>query len=159
MNKLLNKGFTLIELIVTIAIIAVLSAVVLFSVTQYISKSKDANLSASLAILIPAGEAYYNANNNSYGNFCDPTNPGGSTFKNILSQMPTNTSGICYSSAVLSGTNPAGVCCNVQAALGQYWAACAKKFADATMAWCVDSRGVKKDISIGSCSSGIISCN
>ena len=40
MNK--QKGFTIIELIVVIAIIAILASIVLVNVTQYINKAKDA---------------------------------------------------------------------------------------------------------------------
>ena len=36
-----GEGFTLIELIVTIAIISILSVIILYSVTQYIGKGKD----------------------------------------------------------------------------------------------------------------------
>ena len=64
-----NKGFTLIELIIVIVIIAILSAVILFSITQYINKGKDSNISANLAVLIPAGEVYYNSYNSTYKDF------------------------------------------------------------------------------------------
>ncbi|MFA6190150.1 MAG: prepilin-type N-terminal cleavage/methylation domain-containing protein [Candidatus Staskawiczbacteria bacterium] len=43
-----SKGFTIIELIVVIAIIAVLAGIVLVNVTQYINKSKDAAIKANL---------------------------------------------------------------------------------------------------------------
>lgn len=42
------KGFTIIELIVVIAIIAILASVVMVNVTQYINKSKDASIKANM---------------------------------------------------------------------------------------------------------------
>ena len=137
--KLLSKGFTLIELVVVIAIIAVLSGVILFSVTQYISKGKDSNIAGNLVVLIPAGEVYYNANN-SYDGFCDS-----SVATNAIHQMPPNASGACASEE-----NAAGVCCNV-ATGGKEWAACATEFADSGSAYCVDSRGIKKEIPVNCC--------
>jgi len=121
-------GFTLIELIVTVAIIAVLSGVILFSVTQYIAKGKDSNIAGNLAILIPAGEVWYNGGG-SYQGFCEPgTN---SVIKNVVSQMPLGTDFHCH----VERYNKA-------------WAACAIKFSDPTTAFCVDSRGMKEDIEI-----------
>ena len=48
MQKINKKGFTIIELIVVIAIIAVLAGIVLVNVTQYINKGKDAAIQTSL---------------------------------------------------------------------------------------------------------------
>ncbi len=153
----MKNGFTLIELIVVIAIIAVLSTVILFSVNIYINKGKDSNVSGSLAILVPAGEVYYNGFPNAYGGvvegatetFCES-----SIVENTISQMPVNLESSCYSES-----NPAGVCCYVESQYFQAWAACALKFADTEKAYCVDSRGVRKEIPVGSCHASITSCS
>lgn len=141
----MKNGFTLIELIVVIAITAVLSGIILFGITLYINKGKDSNISGNLAVLIPAGEVFYNATN-TYAGFCDS-----SVVKNAIEQMPENSFENCPS-------NKAGVCCNV-AVGGQAWAACAKRFASSS-AYCVDSRGVKIDtLNVGACASGLTQCN
>ena len=159
--NLKNSGFTLIELVITITIVGVLSGVILFATTQYINKGKDSNISANLSILIPAGEVYYTNNGNSYGNgsfngFCDVDESN--VLKNSISQMPqrisASTNGDCWDSQ----KNASGVCCNV-AEDGQSWAACAQEFTDPNSAWCVDSRGVKKQIPIGDCTALIESCH
>jgi len=141
-----NEGFTLIELIVVIAIIAVLSGIIMFSITQYISKGKDSNMKSNLAVLVLAGETYYSGNNNSYQDFCNPDI--NSAVKNAVSQMPPNPNGAC-----------AGLCCSVDEITGNEWAACATEFADPTTAYCVDSRGVKKEICNSSCVASITSCD
>jgi len=131
-----NLGFTLIELLVTIAIIAVISSIILFSIMQYINKSKDTNVIGNLAVLVSAGEVYYNSNHD-YANFCTS-----GVVTNAILQMPENPG--CG--------NRAGLCCNVHAE-GEEWAACAKLFSNAgDNAYCVDSRGVKKTIDSGECS-------
>lgn len=135
-----EKAFTLIELIVVITIIAILSGVILFSVTQYINKSKDSNISANLAILIPAGEVYYNGTDNSYLNFCTST-----VAQNAISQMPVNPDPNVGAGCV------DGFCCKTDSINNQSWAACVKEFTNPDMAYCVDSRGVKKDIVNGDC--------
>ena len=146
-----GAGFTLIELAVVIAIIAILYGIILFSVTQYMNKSKDSNISANLAVLIPAGEVFYNGNNNSYQNFCSSN-----VVSNVKAQMPVNPSSNCYNSS----TNPKGVCCYVPSTnYYQAWAACAREFADSSKAYCVDSRGIKKEILNSSCTNAIASCN
>jgi prepilin-type N-terminal cleavage/methylation domain-containing protein len=150
-----EKGFTLIELLVVVAIIVVLSGIILFSVTQYIARSKDSNISANLAVLIPAGEIYYNANNASlgtgYAGFCDLSN---SVITNAIKQMPVNSSSAsCYNGT----TNPAALCCGIAGA-NDAWAACVPEFASPDYAYCVDSRGVKMEIGINACTSSITIC-
>ena len=144
-----KKGFTLIELLVTITIIAVLSSVVLFSVTQYINRSKDANISANLAILVPAGEVYYSANGSSgYNDFCNPTRD---FIKNAINEIPLRSDG-----EIVCG-NSKGFCCGVDV-LNQSWATCVQLFTDGNTAFCVDSRGIKKIICNTDCTSTITKC-
>jgi len=143
----MNKGFTLIEIIVVIAIISILSGIILFSVTQYINKGKDSNIAGNLAVLVPAGEAYYNARPNSYEGFCES-----SVVNNAKTQMPDNPSGSC-------SDNPKGVCCHVEDPYFQAWAACAPEFTDSSSAYCVDSRGMKKHIGLSSCTANITKCD
>jgi prepilin-type N-terminal cleavage/methylation domain-containing protein len=64
-----QKGFTIIELIVVIAIIAVLAGVVLVNVTQYITKGRDAAAKGNLATMLTNGVVYYDTKGN-YNNFC-----------------------------------------------------------------------------------------
>jgi prepilin-type N-terminal cleavage/methylation domain-containing protein len=135
----MNKGFTLIELIVVIAIIAVLSGVILFSITQYISKGKDSNVSGNLAVLVPAGEVFYNGNGNSYRGFCTSN-----VANNAFSQMPPSTVHNCAEDSTNNSY--------------QAWAACAREFTNSSLAFCVDSRGVKKEIDNNSCKSSLTQC-
>jgi prepilin-type N-terminal cleavage/methylation domain-containing protein len=154
----MNKGFTLIELVVVIAITTILAGIILFTVQQYLSAGKDANVSANLSVLIPAGEAWYNGNGNSYANFCNPNqvgpNPGNSAVKNAISQMPYNLGAPCFQdlaeSSWTSTANPRGFCCYVNG-IGDEWAACIRKFSDITKAFCVDSRGIQKEITKDQC--------
>ena len=76
-----SKGFTIIELIVVIAIIAVLAAIVLFNVTIYISKSKNAAIKGNMATLM-TNSTLWNANKSTYSGFttdnitgCGPSSP------------------------------------------------------------------------------------
>ncbi|TSC95042.1 MAG: Uncharacterized protein CEN87_54 [Parcubacteria group bacterium Licking1014_1] len=124
-----SKAFTLIELLVVVAIISILSTVILFSVSQYISRGKDASVVGNLAILVAAGEVYYDYNAvtpNSYEGFC-----GSSVVQNSLSQ-------------IISGNKHCFASINA-------WAACARLFIDPDKAYCVDSRGVKKEILNSDC--------
>lgn len=119
-------GFTLIELLVVIAIVSILSSIILFSVTQYIDRGKDASVAGNLAILVPAGEVYYDNNGSSYDGFC-----GSNVVQNSLSQI-TSANKQCS-----DGPNA--------------WAACGQLFTSSLKAYCVDSRGVKKEINNSEC--------
>jgi prepilin-type N-terminal cleavage/methylation domain-containing protein len=145
LKKYLNKkgGFTLIELLVVISIIAVLATIILFSVTQYISKGKNSSIFGNLAVLVPAGETYYNTNTNtpnSYIGFCD-SDLVRETKEN---RLPVNTENVnCY----VEGGNPSGLCCEDS---DSEWVACAFEFGNGN-AFCVDSRGFKREIDKTQC--------
>lgn len=47
-----EKGFTIIELLVVVAIIAVLAAIVLVNVTRYINEGKDAAIKGNMATIL-----------------------------------------------------------------------------------------------------------
>ncbi len=67
MNK--SKGFTIIELLVVVAIIAVLTGIVLVNVTSYINKGKDAAIKGNLSSILINTATYYDTNGN-YTAFC-----------------------------------------------------------------------------------------
>ena len=147
-----NKGFTIIEIVVAIAIIAVLSAIVLFGITEYINKGKDSSIAGNLSVLIPAGEVYYNGNG-SYEGFCDPEQ--NSVIKNTLAQMPQNPNGYCLADGPSLGAGlTSGSCCSAN---GQVWMAFMREFGNSAMARCVDSRGVQKEANIDECADGMSS--
>src|SRR3989338_9044145 len=64
-----SKGFTIIELLVVVAIIAVLAAIVLVNVTAYINQGKNASIKGNLATVLTNGAVYYDSNG-SYSGFC-----------------------------------------------------------------------------------------
>ncbi|MEK7665010.1 MAG: prepilin-type N-terminal cleavage/methylation domain-containing protein [Patescibacteria group bacterium] len=119
-------GFTLIELLVVVAIISILSSIIMFSVTQYINRGKDASVAGNLAVLVPSGEVYYDNNNSSYDGFCES-----SVVVNSLSEI-ASANKHCFASA-------------------NAWAACGQLFTNNLKAYCVDSRGVKKEIDNSVC--------
>src|SRR5579864_3781880 len=69
-----SKGFTIIELLVVVSIIAVLAAIVLVNVTGYINSGKNAAIKGNLATILTNGAVYYDAGtggaNTPYVGFC-----------------------------------------------------------------------------------------
>lgn len=65
-NRTQKNGFTLIELMITIAIIAVLAAVALPSYQGSVKKSRRSDAQAALAGFANAMERHFTTNNNSY---------------------------------------------------------------------------------------------
>ena len=57
------KGFSLIELMVTVAIVGVLAAIAYPSYTEYVNRSKRAEATAALLAATQALERYYSVNN------------------------------------------------------------------------------------------------
>jgi len=133
-----TRGFTVVELLVTISIIIVLSSIVLFSVTQYIARGKDASIKGYLAVMVPAGEKYYDSTGESYQGFCQSEFKNNS-FSEINSALP-NSEKYCSVSDE-----------------GQAWSACSQ-LSDQSRAYCVDSRGIKREIEMSGCRSGVTQC-
>ncbi len=92
-----RRGFTIIELIVVIAIIAVLAAIVTTNVMQYIAKAKDAVIKVEARQLYEEASIFY-IKNNSYDNICtnDPE------FKKITDSII----------GLIPGSNPEQFICN-----------------------------------------------
>ena len=66
-----SKGFTLIELMIVVAIIAILAAIAIPNYLRYAMKSKTAEATTNLGAIRTGEEAYY-AENDLYRD-CDPT--------------------------------------------------------------------------------------
>jgi prepilin-type N-terminal cleavage/methylation domain-containing protein len=74
-----KKGFTIIELIVVIAIIAVLAGIVLVNVTGYINKGKDSAIKGNLSSLMTDAavvmDTYSSFNNSAANSVCGAGGP------------------------------------------------------------------------------------
>lgn len=69
MKTNLSKGFTIIELLVVVAIIAVLAAIVLVNVTGYINQSKNAAIKGNMATIATNAAVFYDTSANGYSGF------------------------------------------------------------------------------------------
>jgi len=125
-----SKGFTIIELIVVIAIIAVLASIVLVNVTAYINKGKDAAISGNLASMMT------NA-----AQIVDSTGSMATVCSNV-----TNAAALAAADSAYDGNATATQVtdCNVNGT-NDAWAACGQlKVSDSY--FCVDSTGTKKSV-------------
>lgn len=77
MNKLKkNKGFTLIELMITVAIIGILAAIAYPSYTRQVQKTRRADAKGALMGLSNAMERYFTENNRYTGAATGPADTG-----------------------------------------------------------------------------------
>jgi prepilin-type N-terminal cleavage/methylation domain-containing protein len=143
-----QKGFTIIELIVVIAIIAALAAIVVTSTQKYIARSKNAAIEANLNGLITLGTKYF-SDNNTYQNFCSNNfSPGKpiyvATKTSTLAHAPDD-HGVYsdWDNKVCADTHTDGDGDTVYTE----WAACAQfwpQSGGSSTYWCVDSKGAKR---------------
>ncbi|OGZ68368.1 MAG: hypothetical protein A3D44_01725 [Candidatus Staskawiczbacteria bacterium RIFCSPHIGHO2_02_FULL_42_22] len=124
-----GAGFTIIELLVVVAIIAVLTGIVLVNVTSYINKGKDAAVQGNLSSLTTNAAAYFDTNGN-FTAFC-----ADATATNPLAAADKANDG---------NTTPDQVTdCDSTATT---WVACGQLKVTSTDYFCVDSTGTKKTV-------------
>ena len=122
MNK--SKGFTIIELLVVVAIIAVLAAIVLVNVTQYINRGKDAAIKGNMATILTNSAVFY-----------DDTALGNGTYTSFA----TNSGYTVPAAAIVAigKTVTPGI-------ITSKFCACATLYDTTNTTYCIDSSGYKK---------------
>ncbi len=156
----MQKGFTLVELIVVILIIAVLAAIVVSGVIVYVQKSKIAAMQENFHTLI-TGNTDYLQTNGSYGMFCNSLTTENMLFGIYNSKLDKG--GIfCYDDSskfsIDAGGNPSGSSnsggnCNNNT--NTCWAICIHLTTATSGAslidWCADSAGKNEYVSPTQC--------
>ena len=148
MNK--QKGFTIIELIVVIAIIAVLAGIVLVNVTSYINKGKNAAIEGNMATLLTNAAAYFDQNSGSFGSTFVATTATGPGSGGTIETAVRNANGKTQPAITPYGDSASQAWCASAATLAQ---------SNPTVAagnWCVDSTGYKG--STNNCASAHFTC-
>jgi prepilin-type N-terminal cleavage/methylation domain-containing protein len=137
-----KRGFTLLELLVVVAIIGLLSAVVLAALNSARSKGSDAGVQSNLKNAMAQGEIFYNTNTmaiNTYTNVCSTTSPiGGANTVTAFVTAAAKDSGL--GSYTTNGTGAVGsATCNSTA---NNWAAEVPLTGKGpNQMWCVDNIG------------------
>lgn len=143
--KNFKKGFTLLELLVVVAIIAILVSVTLVALSDSRNKGADAAVKSNLNTIRGQSELFYSNNDNSFLPI------GGSTFgiatcpvynasgTNMLSKDKTIADAIAE--AVKRGSNGSS-CYNS----GLNWAIAVGLKTNANTSWCIDSGGESKQV-------------
>jgi prepilin-type N-terminal cleavage/methylation domain-containing protein len=160
MNKF-KKGFTLLELLVVVAIIAIITSIILVSLSDSRNKGADAAVKSNLDTIRGQSELFYANNDNTF------LPPGGSTF-GIASCPPYNPLGTSMFSndktisgaiveAVRRGSNGSS-CYNS----GLYWVVAVGLKSNGSHSWCVDSGGNSKQVNLApaqAINNATFSCN
>lgn len=141
-HKNKNKGFTLLELLVVIALIGIFAAITAAALGASRKKGTDASLKSTLAGMRAQGELYYSNNARSYGTGvtvaytgkCDTT-----TTTNLFGSTIVGT----LKSAAVSANNDVGTSATSSCAQDTDSWAYAVTLTDSS-SWCVDSVGVSK---------------
>jgi type II secretory pathway pseudopilin PulG len=136
-NKKNSYGFTIIELLIVIAILGVLAAIVLINVTGYINKGKDAAAKGDLGTLLTNAITFYNENST----FDDVGAATNIDYNNALDALESTKMGYTVT-VTCNGTS--GSCGEGDGS--QKWCAAIKEASpSASTYYCVDSSGAKKE--------------
>ncbi len=156
-----SKGFTIIELLVVVAIIAVLASIVLISVTQYIVRGRDAAAQGNLASMLTNGAVFFDTNS-TFAGFLPLTTQtgtfaagavctGAAGFANPCSAVtgaPNGTAANAYSVLYACGNGTAAVPANCNTAPITAWCVSITLKGAGTPTYCTDSSGTKKTASL-----------
>jgi prepilin-type N-terminal cleavage/methylation domain-containing protein len=160
-RKKLVSGFTLLELLIVIAIIGILTSIIMISLSDTRNKGEDTAVKSNLNTIRGVSELFYANNGNSF------LPVGGSTFSiaacpvynasgtNMLSADKTIADAIAE--AIKRGANGSS-CYNSNIA----WAVAVGLKSSVTASWCVDSGGNSKQVSSapgGAINGATFSCN
>lgn len=144
MVKNKQKGFTIIELIVVISILALMFTIVIFNVTSSLSKGKDTAIKGNLSTLLSRGVKYFESTGG-YNDFCTDINGGGPVKDAIEAQKI---------GSIFTCNCDGDVDCFLDE--NTKWCACAPLKFEAGNTFCVDSSGYKRQTT-ADCSTRCIS--
>lgn len=134
-----QRGFTLVELLVVVAILGILSSIVLVSLSTANTRGKDGAVQANLDSLRTQAQLYYNANGGYSLNGASIPASSSCTAADSVFVDPKITQQIIATDSVNGGAR--SVTCNV-AAGGAAYAVYAELASAAGTYFCVDSNGV-----------------
>jgi len=134
----INKGFTIIELIVVVSIIGVLATIVLTNASSYKGKAKDVVIKEDMNNFFHLAQEYFDSHGN-YGGFCNDNST--QVLFDAIPAYEGKKVKICQHDA-----NKLMVCAKLNFP------------EDRSKAWCVDASGTKKEISAGDCEQGNDTC-
>ena len=126
-----QKGFTIIELVVVIAIIAVLAGVVLVNVTSYINKSRDAAIKGNFSTIMANGAVFFDTYSYYYN---------GGVSSDITNFLVNN--GYLVPAAAATAASSAAV---TSVATSSAFCSCTSMRTNSAKTFCVDSTGYKKE--------------
>lgn len=117
-NLILKRGFTLFELLVSISIVGILSALAIVSFSSAQKKARDSRRVQDMELVGKAAEQYYMLNNSSY-----PTTFGVGTSwaaggQTVLEVIPSDPKGVGYSTPTTLTTSAYCICAYIEGATG-----------------------------------------
>lgn len=130
-----RQGFTLIEILVVIAIIGILSSVVLGSLNSAREKGADGAVKSNLSSVKNVAAIYYDDQSGSYLGLC-------STSQKVIDAMAGSQT-VVAPTPIVGGLGD-GECVDSSAE----WAAWVNLKLSSTTAWCVDSTGKSGEIAV-----------
>jgi prepilin-type N-terminal cleavage/methylation domain-containing protein len=162
-----SKGFTIIELLVVVAIIAVLTGIVLVNVTAYISRGRDAAARGNLASMLTNGAVFYDTNSNftnfiganaTSGNYAAAAacTTGAATFTSPCSALTSTTAATGYTFTYACSTGAAAANCSSGAV--QNWCGWIT-LKNGGNHFCVDSTGAKINNATVTCAAATGICS